>query len=60
MKNPLLKLLNYPLNNQIYDLPELPINFPDGKVVLVKKSNNNPNTTSAGLPPTIQQVVCCK
>lgn len=38
MKNPLLKLLNYPLNNQIDSLPELldNINFPDGKVVLLK------------------------
>ncbi|MGK7919430.1 MAG: hypothetical protein AB4080_05415 [Trichodesmium sp.] len=34
---PLLKLLNYPLNNEIDSLPELPenLNLPDGKVVLL-------------------------
>ncbi|MGB3508667.1 MAG: sulfotransferase domain-containing protein [Microcoleaceae cyanobacterium] len=43
---PLLKLLNYPLNNHIDTLPELPeklpenINLPDGKVVLLKPSNH--------------------
>ena len=43
---PLLNLLNYPLNNQIDSLPELPdklpenINLPDGKVVLLKPSNH--------------------
>ncbi|NER02574.1 MAG: sulfotransferase domain-containing protein [Okeania sp. SIO3C4] len=46
MATPLLKLLNYPLNNQIDSLPELPeklpenINLPDGKVVLLKPSNH--------------------
>ncbi|NEP90055.1 MAG: sulfotransferase domain-containing protein [Okeania sp. SIO2C2] len=43
---PLLKLLSYPVNNQIDSLPELPeklpenINLPDGKVVLMKPSNH--------------------
>ncbi|MCL2934246.1 MAG: sulfotransferase domain-containing protein [Trichodesmium sp. MAG_R03] len=43
---PLLKLLNYPLNSQISSLPKLPeklpenINFPEGKVVLIKPSNH--------------------
>ncbi|NEP47126.1 MAG: sulfotransferase domain-containing protein, partial [Okeania sp. SIO2H7] len=46
MATPLLKLLNYPLNNQIDTLPELPekfpenLNLPDGKVVLLKPSNH--------------------
>ncbi|NEP90054.1 MAG: sulfotransferase domain-containing protein [Okeania sp. SIO2C2] len=44
--NPLLKLLNYPLNNQTDSLPELPdklpenINLPDGKVMLLKPPNS--------------------
>ena len=46
MANILLKLLNYPLNNQTDSLPELPdklpenINLPDGKVVLLKPPNS--------------------